>query len=64
MMFNGIINHTGKVYHIYKKDKSYNIQISSKLKFSKKEIGSSVSCSGACLTLHKIKGNLCCFYLS
>ena len=64
MMFNGIIKHTGKIYRIHKENNSYNIQISSSLKFSRKEIGSSVSCSGACLTLDRIKGNLCYFYLS
>ena len=36
----------------------------SKIKFTKKEIGSSVSCSGACLTLEKYSRNLIKFYIS
>ena len=36
----------------------------SKIKFSKNEIGSSISCSGTCLTLEKYKGNLSKFYIS
>ena len=36
----------------------------SKRKFSKSEIGSSVSCSGTCLTLEKYKKNLSKFYIS
>ena len=34
------------------------------MKFNKSEIGSSVSCSGACLTLESVKKNLIQFYLS
>ena len=34
------------------------------MKFSKNEIGSSISCSGVCLTLEKYKGNLSKFYIS
>ena len=34
------------------------------LKLSKKEIGSSISCSGACLTLESYNKNLAKFYLS
>ena len=63
-MFNGIIKHTGKIRNIYKKDNNCVIEILSKIKFSKAEIGSSISCSGACLTLEKYKGNLCKFYIS
>ena len=63
-MFNGIVKHTGKIKNIYKKNNYCSIEILSKIKFSKKEIGSSVSCSGVCLTLEKIKGNLSNFYLS
>ena len=40
------------------------IEIISKIKFSKLEIGSSVSCSGTCLTLEKYKRNLSKFYIS
>ena len=57
-MFNGIVKHTGKINAIFKKNKDCRIEI------LKNEIGSSVSCSGSCLTLEKIKGNLSVFYLS
>ena len=53
-MFNGIIKYTGKVNNIQKKKDYSLIEINSKIKFSKKEIGASVSCSGACLTLEKV----------
>ena len=63
-MFNGIIKKTGKIKQIYKSNKSYFIEILSDVKFSKNEIGTSVSCSGACLTLEKVSGNLNRFFLS
>ena len=63
-MFNGIIKHTGKISKIYKNNNDCIIEILSKIKFSKNEIGSSISCSGACLTLEKYKGNLSKFYIS
>ena len=63
-MFNGIIKHTGKISKIYKNNNNCIIEILSKIKFSKNEIGSSISCSGACLTLEKYKGNLIKFYIS
>ena len=63
-MFCGIIKHTGKINKINKKNNNCVIEILSKIKFSKSEIGSSVSCSGTCLTLEKYKGNLSKFYIS
>ena len=63
-MFYGIIKKTGKIKQIYKSNKSYFIEILSDVKFSKNEIGTSVSCSGACLTLEKVSGNLSRFFLS
>ena len=63
-MFNGIIKHTGKISKIYKNNNNCIMEILSKIKFSKDEIGSSISCSGACLTLEKYKGNLSKFYIS
>jgi len=63
-MFNGIIKYTGKISKIYKNNNNCIIEILSKIKFSKNEIGSSISCSGACLTLEKYKGNLSKFYIS
>ena len=63
-MFNGIIYNTGKVHSIIKTKKSLYIGIQSKLKFNQKEIGSSVCCDGACLTLTKVKNNIIYFYIS
>ena len=63
-MFSGIIRHTGKINKIYKNNNNCTIEILSKIKFSKFEIGSSISCSGTCLTLEKYKGNLSKFYIS
>ena len=63
-MFSGIIKNTGKISKIYKKNNNCIIEIISNIKFSKAEIGSSISCSGTCLTLEKFKGNLSKFYIS
>ena len=63
-MFSGIIKNTGKISMIYKNNKNCVIEILSKIKFTKKEIGSSISCSGACLTLEKYKGKISKFYIS
>ena len=63
-MFNGIVKHRGKVCKIYKKNNNCIIEILSSLKFTKKEIGSSISCSGVCLTLEKYKKNVSKFYIS
>ena len=63
-MFSGIIKHTGKISKVYKNSNNCTIEILSKIKFSKFEIGSSVSCSGTCLTLEKYKRNLSKFYIS
>ena len=63
-MFNGIIKKTGKIYSIKKKEKNCLIEIYSKIKFSKNEIGSSISCSGVCLSLENFNANLSRYYLS
>ena len=63
-MFNGIIKNTGKIVSIHKTAKNCVLFISSKIKFAKSEIGSSISCSGACLTLASFSGNNSKFYLS
>ena len=63
-MFNGIIKNTGKIDKIYKKNSNCILRIYSKMKFSYNEIGSSVSCSGACLTVEKISKNIVEFYVS
>jgi len=63
-MFSGIIKNTGKINNIFKGKKNCTLEIVSSIKFNKDEIGSSISCSGACLTLEKYKKNLCRFYVS
>jgi len=63
-MFNGIIKKTGKIYKIVKSKKNCSIVVKSNMKFRKNEIGSSISCSGACLTLEKFTNNTIKFYLS
>ena len=63
-MFNGIIFNTGKVKKIKKNKNSIYIGIETKVKFNKKELGSSVSCDGVCLTVVKILKNVIYFYIS
>ena len=63
-MFSGIIKHTGKIKRILKTKNNCFLEISSKIKLSKNEIGSSISCSGTCLTVDKINKNYVKFYIS
>ena len=63
-MFNGIILNTGTIKTLRYNKKSILIGIRSNLKFKKKDIGSSVSCNGVCLTLTKINKGLIYFYVS
>ena len=63
-MFNGIIKNTGKVSTIYKRNNDCVIKILSKMKLTKNDIGSSISCSGACLTVEKYNKNSIEFYVS
>ena len=63
-MFNGIIYNTGKVTSIKKTKKSIFIGINTNSTFKKKDIGSSISCNGVCLTLVKINKKNIYFYLS
>ena len=63
-MFNGIIYNTGKVISLKKTKKSIFIGILSNIIFKKKDLGSSISCNGVCLTLVKIDKKKIYFYLS
>ena len=56
-MFNGIILNTGKVIKIKKNKKSIYVGIQTKINFNKKDIGSSISCDGVCLTVEKVQKN-------
>ena len=63
-MFNGIIFSKGKVKSIIRNKNNILLGIKTNLAFSKKDLGSSVSCNGVCLTIAKIKNKLIIFYLS
>ena len=63
-MFNGIVFNTGRVKFIKKNKNSIKIGVQTNLKFSKREIGSSISCDGVCLTVTKIINKLVYFYIS
>ena len=63
-MFNGIVYNTGKVSSINKFKNSISIGIITNIKFSKKDLGSSICCDGVCLTLVKILKKQIFFYLS
>tara|TARA_X000001036_G_scaffold404264_1_gene411439 strand:- start:283 stop:870 length:588 start_codon:yes stop_codon:yes gene_type:complete len=63
-MFNGIIFSSGKVKSIVRNKNNILLGIETNLLFSKKDLGSSVSCNGVCLTIAKIKKKLIIFYLS
>ncbi len=63
-MFNGIIYNTGKVISVAKTKKSIFIGILTNTIFKKKDLGSSISCNGVCLTLVKIDKKKIYFYLS
>ncbi len=63
-MFNGLIYHTGEIKLIKRNKNSMYLGIKSNLKFKNKEIGSSISCNGVCLTLVKIKKKTIFFYIS
>tara|TARA_B100002003_G_C13987759_1_gene477400 strand:- start:69 stop:659 length:591 start_codon:yes stop_codon:yes gene_type:complete len=63
-MFSGIIKNTGTISKIYKRKNDCILEILSKIKFSRNELGSSISCSGVCLTVEKFNKNLVNFYVS
>ena len=63
-MFNGIIFNTGKIKLIKITKNSLYIAIDSILKFNQKDLGSSISCNGVCLTITKIKSRLIYLYIS
>ena len=63
-MFNGIIYNTGAVKKIKKFKKSLEITLKTNLPIKKKDIGSSICCNGACLTVTNINRGFVSFYLS
>ncbi len=56
-MFTGIIKNIGVIKDLKEKNSGYFLSVISDLSFVKKDIGTSISCSGVCLTLTKIKKN-------
>ena len=63
-MFNGIIFNQGTVKKISKRKKGINLFLKSNIKLNNQDLGISVSCDGACLTLTSIRNKLMEFYLS
>ena len=63
-MFNGIIFNTGKVTNLKKNKNSIQVGIKTKINFKRKDLGSSISCNGVCLTIVKIRKNKIFFYIS
>ena len=67
-MFNGIVYNKGIIKSIRKSPNyvsgSLVIEIVSKVRFKKSDIGESVCCDGVCLTLIRIKQKSFLFYLS
>ena len=63
-MFNGIIKNTGRVKKISKKNNNTILEIFSNIKLKKDEVGSSISCSGACLTVETYHKNSIRFFIS
>jgi len=63
-MFSGIVTYIGTVTKLVRNKNNCLIEISSKIKFKNKDIGSSISCSGVCLTIEKIKKNNIRFFVS
>ena len=63
-MFTGIIKKRGIVKKIISNKKEIKIGIKSNLKLTNKDLGSSINCSGVCLTLEKIHKGLYYFHLT
>ena len=60
---NGIIYNQGIIKKIRKRKKGIEIFIKSNLRLSKKDIGTSISCDGVCLTMMNLNNHLLEFYL-
>ena len=63
-MFTGIIKKKGIVKKIISNKKEIKIGVKSSLKLTNKDLGSSINCSGVCLTLEKIHLGLYFFHLT
>ena len=63
-MFTGIIKKRGIVKKIISNKKETRIGVRCSLKLTNKDLGSSINCSGVCLTLEKIRNGLYYFHLT
>jgi riboflavin synthase len=63
-MFNGIIHIQAHIKDKINYKKTCLLKLTTNLKFKNSEIGSSIACNGACLTLTKISKKNLFFYLS
>ena len=63
-MFNGIIYNNGTVEKILGDQNSLEIALKTNLSFRKSDLGTSLCCNGACLTITRVNKNLIYFYLS
>jgi|TARA_B100000959_G_C14686183_1_gene502737 riboflavin synthase len=63
-MFTGLIKKKGIVKKIIHINKEIKIGVKSSLKLTNKDLGSSINCSGVCLTLEKIYKELYFFHLT
>ena len=63
-MFNGIIFNQGEVDKVIKRKKGINLFIKSNFSLKSKDLGISISCDGACLTLISKNNKNLEFYLS
>ena len=63
-MFTGIIKKRGIVKKIISNKKETRIGVRCSLKLTNKDLGSSINCSGVCLTLERIYKGLFFFHLS
>ena len=63
-MFTGLIKKRGIVKKIITNKKEIKIGVKSSLKLTNKDLGSSINCSGVCLTLEKIYKGLYFFHLT
>ena len=63
-MFTGIIKKNGIVKKIISNKKEIKIGVKTSLKLTSKDLGSSINCSGVCLTLERIHKGLYYFHLT
>ena len=63
-MFSGIVEATGKVLSVEKRENVVQVQLSKPTDFNDLKIGDSISCNGVCLTVEKFSENTIQFSLA